>query len=584
LVDNFGFFGKQLIIYSNGKIPSYADDLIQTKLFREVLHRFVLELKEKESSFLKIFSGEINEGELLFLLDQLARFQKKHILENYPNLVPYFKDTYLLHQFIESFYNYWRSYERFFVCYSDEMLRSPLHDRPYSTFNDTVEALNHLVRRLYRGICENITGEHPNVYRQVPAGVNVGLIVVEEELKLPAPYTKLSNVNYIKQVLIEPPLIIDPPMNKRDGEFERIDKNPIDFLGVLDEGEWLCYPAQVGELIIHVFFHNQFIGLGTALSNLFDLATESQLKKKPDAIYVFGTPEEVSKKIDKESTVFFEDKVNDLLVGSVPCGNNFAYFGYLKKMMLTLHNIIMMKRGRMPVHGAMTSIGLRGNGAANIIIVGDTGAGKSESLEAFRKLGEEYIREMKVIFDDMGSLGLVNGKIRAFGTETGAFVRLDDLHPGFAFGNIDRSIIMSPQKKNARVVLPITTMQEVLRGQKIDFFLYANNYEPVDEAHPVLEVFNSPKDAIEVFRRGRSMAKGTTTLTGINETYFVNIFGPVQYKEMHDPLAEKYFQALFDNKVIVGQIRTRLGISGFENTGPEVAAKALLELIKKKKE
>ncbi len=579
--NKFDFFGKQLIIYSDGKVPAYSDDLTYSSLFKEIFHRYIVQLEKKESSLLKIFPGKINEEQLLFLIQQLARYQKKFVIQKYPELEPYFSDSYLLNQFVESLYNYWRAYERFFVCYSDEMLMVRPHEKPYSTFNDTVESLNNLTRKLYRGICENITGEHPRIYRQLPAGAQVGLIVVEEHLNLPAPYTKLEEVNYIKQVLIEPPLIIDPPMNTRTGEFKRIEKNPLDFISLLEEKDWICYPAQVGELIIHVFFNNKFIGLGTALSNLFDLATEEQLKKKPDAIYLFGVPTSVAKNIDNDSTVFYEDKENDVLVASVPDSDEFGYFGYLKKMMLTLHNIIMMKRGRIPVHGAMVKIDLKNNKSANIIIMGDTGAGKSESLESFRKIGEECIREMTIIFDDMGSLTIEDGKIKSYGTEMGAFVRLDDLNPGYAFGNIDRSIIMSPQKKNARVVLPITTMQEVLRGQKVDYFLYANNYEVVDATHPVLEIFNSDKEAIEIFRRGRSMSKGTTNLTGVNETYFVNVFGPVQYKEMHDKLADKYFASLFENKIIVGQIRTMLGVSGKENTGPDLAAKALLEMIMK---
>jgi len=578
---DFSFFGKQIVIYSDGKVPAYSDDLTHTILFKEILHRFVQQLKQKESSLLQIFPREVDEEQLLFLFQQLATYQKKFVIQKHPELEPYFKDTYKLNQFVESLYNFWRSYERFFVCYSDEMLMHRYHERPYTTFNDTVENLNHLVRKLYRETCENITDTHPNIYRQLPAGIQVGFIVVKDPIKLPHPYNKLENVNYIKQVLIEPPLIIDPPTNTRTGEFKKIQKNPIDYIPHLEEQEWICYPAQVGELLIHVFFNNKFIGLGTALSNLFDLATNGQLKNKPDAIYLFGIPKEIAGQIDSCPTVFFEDEKNDLIIASVPDGDEFAYFGYLKKMMLTLHNAIMMKRGRLPVHGAMVKIDLINDKTANIIIMGDTGAGKSESLEAFRKIGNDYIREMTIIFDDMGSLSIENEELKAFGTEMGAFIRLDDLSPGYALGNIDRSIIMSPQKKNARVVLPITTMKEVLKGQKIDYFLYANNYEAVDETHQVLEIFNTPKEAIEVFKRGRSMSKGTTSSTGITETYFVNIFGPTQYKEIHETLAEKYFQALFDNKVIVGQIRTMLGIIGKENLGPETAAKALLEMINK---
>ena len=61
-------------------------------------------------------------------------------------------------------------------------------------------------------------------------------------------------------------------------------------------------------------------------------------------------------------TVFYDDPANDLLVGVIPDGKEFNYFGYLKKMTLTLHNIKMMKSGRMPYHGAMFQLVIRGKG------------------------------------------------------------------------------------------------------------------------------------------------------------------------------------------------------------------------------
>ena len=75
------------------------------------------------------------------------------------------------------------------------------------------------------------------------------------------------------------------------------------------------------------------------------------------------------------------------------------------------------------------------------------------------------------------------------------------------------------------------------------------------------------------------MAKGTTTEKGLVHTYFANLFGPPQYRELHDRLARKYFNKLFAEKMYVGQLRTRLGIEGYEAKGPETAAKALLQAI-----
>jgi hypothetical protein len=180
----------------------------------------------------------------------------------------------------------------------------------------------------------------------------------------------------------------------------------------------------------------------------------------------------------------------------------------------------------------------------------------------------------------MGSLEVdSHGKILGYGTEIGAFIRLDDLQQGYAFGQIDRAIIMSPQKVNARAVLPVTTLDEVLHGYPVNFLLYANNYEEVDENHPIIERFSSPDQALNVFREGAAMAKGTTTAKGLVHSYFANIFGPPQYKALHEELARQTFEAAFQSDVFVGQMRTRLGITGCEAKGPEEAAKELFALI-----
>ncbi|MBI2108516.1 phosphoenolpyruvate carboxykinase, partial [Candidatus Woesearchaeota archaeon] len=373
------------------------------------------------------------------------------------------------------------------------------------------------------------------------------------------------------------------PMNTRSGEFREIDKNPIEGIS-MDNGEWLCYPAKVGNLVINLYFHMKFIGLGTSLANLFELAEDDEIMRKPDAVFMFGVAEKDISRFGRHRTVFYEDSENGMLVAAVPDSDEFGYFGYVKKMMLTLHNILMMKRGRMPVHGAMVKVLMKNGKEANIILFGDSGAGKSESLEAFRMLAKDYLREMTIIFDDMGSLEISpDGAVRAYGTETGAFVRLDDLQPGFAFGNLDRSIIMSPYKINARAVLPITTLKEVLQGYHVDFFLYANNYEEIDHAHPIFEEFANVEDALEVFGKGPRIAKGTTSEKGLVYTYFANIFGPSQYRQLHDPLAAKYFRAMKESGVTVGTLRTRLGIPGYETKGPLEAARALLHIISDRK-
>jgi hypothetical protein len=317
---------------------------------------------------------------------------------------------------------------------------------------------------------------------------------------------------------------------------------------------------------------------------LFELASDEQMAQGPAAIYLYGLAPEDLAKYGALPTVFFDDAPNRMLVAAVPGEDRFGYFGYLKKMVLTLHNIVMMKRGQMPYHGAMMRLALKNGRNANILIIGDTATGKSETLEAMRTLGSSVIRDLRIVADDMGSLKVdAQGRVLGYGTEIGAFIRLDDLQEGYAFGQIDRAIIMSPQKINARVVLPVTTIAEVIQGYPVDYVLYANNYEDVDDGHPILEQITKPERALEIFSEGAAMAKGTTTSQGLQHSYFANIFGPPQYRDVHEKLAEHTFKKLFAKKVWVGQMRTRLGIPGFAAKGPQAVAQALLELLARPK-
>ena len=77
-------------------------------------------------------------------------------------------------------------------------------------------------------------------------------------------------------------------------------------------------------------------------------------------VFLFGTPPDGEGQRKPNENIFFDDLENDMLIATIPCRDEFGYFGYLKKMALTLHNIIMLKRGRLPYHGAMFNIALRG--------------------------------------------------------------------------------------------------------------------------------------------------------------------------------------------------------------------------------
>ena len=287
----FHIVDNKIIIRSRGRMCETSEELISSRLFSEVLKLAVDRLVEKESMLLCVFGKKRPNEENLKLLQQTLEFLCKMPQTLVPKVIDgadvFFKDVHLFNDFVEYLYNFWRNFDRFVIC---ETEGDALDKRPYRTFNATIEKLTHLVRATYRDIQENITGRHPNIYRQISAGAEVATIAFPKKFTgLKEPYNNLNQMFVIRQVLLYPPLVLNPPMNKRTGMFEKIDENPLQNISI-NESEWLCYPAKVGPLIILICFHEKFYELGFALSNLFELATDDDLQQKPDAVYTYGVP------------------------------------------------------------------------------------------------------------------------------------------------------------------------------------------------------------------------------------------------------------------------------------------------------
>ena len=574
---------RKVVIRLKDRVCETSEELLESELFSRILKQVLAELGRRQSRLLDMFPDkrEITPEQFSLLLETI-RYLNKMPIQQVEQLVPgsrqFTKNPDLLAEFVFYVYDFWRSFDRFLIC---DSTGESLNHRPYRTFQTSAEQLMHVIRHTFRDVDANISGIHPNIYRQVTAGAGFSAIIEKRRLAYPAGYESLNKIPLIRNVMMYPPVVINPPMNKRTGSFERIDRNPLELIELNPE-EWLCYPARVGKLLVNIYFHEMFYDLGFTLANLFELADDQTLEqRRPDAAFLFGVPGKALDEFGVFPTVFYDDEANGMLVGAIPGRPEFGYFGYLKKMALTLHNICVMKENRLPFHGALFQITLKGGKRSTILVMGDTGAGKSETLEAFRVLGVNEIQDVIVISDDMGSLDIDDqGRVIGYGTEVGAFVRLDDLSPGYAFGQIDRTIMMNAGQVNARIVVPVTTYRHVVRGYPIDVVLYCNNFDQVDQAQPVLQRFTSVNEALPVFRAGASMSKGTTSSTGLTHCYFANVFGPMQYPALHDKLAERYFQAFANTGIFVGQMRTRLSISGWEQKGPEEAAAALLEMIR----
>lgn len=579
----FSISNDKVMINFTAKYCDSFEAILESDGFRRILEIYLRKTKKRNSLSYRYLNESLNTDSLIDIRRDLTQIIKyltvmsvEEIIEHneiYTKLLTS-KDNFI--SFVEDFYLFWRRLERYTIIHRYKVQQG----LAAVSFTEANANFSTLILKLYRKIEKNVLGYQPKVYRQIPAGGNACIMIHEMEWARPEGYEALEEVPFIDNILLETPFITYPKRNTRDGMFTEIDYNPLKYAQINKE-HWFCYPAKIGGLLTFIYFHRDFMEHGITLCNLFEMARSEETRgRKPDIVYVYGAKDEG----EELKTVFYDDEKNDIMLGYVSHSEKIDYFGYLKKMTLTLYNLIMIKRGFLPIHGSMVNILLKSGDVANVVIMGDSGAGKSESLEAFRSLSEDYISDMTIIFDDMGTFKIEDGVINGYGTEIGAFVRLDDLDQGYAFKEMDRSIFMNPDKVNARLVMPVASYKEISKGHPVDFFFYANNYEGVEDGGNYLNYFKTTEEAIKVFKAGARMAKGTTTEKGLVESYFANPFGPAQKQDQTDILIDRYFDFMFkEGKVKVGQIKTCLGVNGQEKNGPRNAAIELFDEIKKLK-
>lgn len=467
----------------------------------------------------------------------------------------------------ESLYSFYRSFLRVSITHFNQ------NSIITHSFKEADARFNELVIRAYRTIEEKLQGFVNNVYRQVDAGTNATLLVRDHKWQTPTGYESLVDIPFIDKVMLRPPMLMHTKSNKREGIFSAVNTNPITrFNG--KRGDWYCYPAKIGETLTFVYFNVDYMVNGIALSNLFELATAEEVTdQKPDAILLFGIDH-----TEGEVSHYHYDAKNDLWVGEVPYNDKTTYFGYMKKMCLTLHNLHQIYRGKLPIHGSMVRIKFTNGKDKTVVFFGDSGAGKSESLEALQEIADEQIVDMETIFDDMGSFTIsdsVKGGIYAQGTETGAFVRLDDLSSSVAFSNMDRGVFLNPEQKNARVIIPADAYENVIAHHEIDMWVYANNYSDKIGIHR----FENENEAKKVFIAGKRKALGTTDEVGMSSTFFANPFGPVQESDRTKPIIDEVFNRLFKDGIYVGEVYTHLGTDKSKEALHESAQELLDQLM-----
>lgn len=540
------------------KRPSTSTELLTSKTFKEIVDNYIYEQKKKQTDvyeFIKLNFGNNQSEKLTNLCQLLLKTSYIELQKSFE----YLSNKQVLLKIADGLYDQWRKNQRYVL------LEDSLTNDRYELL-EAIDRFSRLVISTYRDVYENILGTSQRIYRELPSGANAGFLITKTTFDLPNELSAFNNSFYIKSMMIKPPFLVHTKSNTRKEVFKE-KNNPIT---KIDSNNYLSIGVKIGGSLGLCYISKKYLDYVIGIGNLFELATPDEAnKEKPEFYMIFGYEDEHIKEC-------YYYKLNDgTYVGVCPDTPEIDYFGYVKKMILTLHNLNRINNNELPIHGAGIKIKKTDGTSIVFAILGDSGAGKSETLEALKSLNYDEIADVVTLFDDMGTMVNINGKLYIKGTETGAFVRLDDLDKSYSIKSIDRAIYFNPESINSRLVIPMSTYLESSTLYPIDAFLLADNYS---EGETLIKYTDKEK-AIADFIEGKRMTMQTTSEKGIVSTFFANPFGPVQEEEKTRKIIESFFEILYKTNVKVLRIRTRLSYERKE--GPEKAAKEIYnELIK----
>ncbi len=561
------------VVVINGTFMNSYSQVLLSPFFQKILREYISYLRMSDRGLLEVLKPF--KSRTKYDYKSITEFLYTLSLEPINEMVMHNQKgcKTCLYQFLEGLYSFWRQKQRFVVKFEKYQKERSAREGVIKGAIETAQEFENTMRNFHRSLQLNVSKREMKVFRQDPGGVQATFLVDKSLVPPPKRIGKrwMYSVPFIWSVVVEPPVIFYTKSNKRKGVFPVIDEEILDKIQ-FDTKKWYALPLRVGRHLIYFYINKEYLVHAVGLANLYELASPSELGE-PDGLIVFGYPFEKCEPSYRNGIIYHDG----FYVGIIPDLEENDYFGYAKKILLTVHNLKVIDEGRLPIHGSLAKITLKNGRSANAMFVGDSGAGKSETLDALGRLDE--IANVEIIIDDMGSLDVKDGKIVAYGTETGAFVRLDDLPPGYAYATIDRSIFMNPNQTNARVIVPYDNYAEIIEPTPIDFFLYANNYTFVEREEDRVKFFKNTEDALKVFSEGARMAKGTTAEKGLSHSYFANPFGAIQRRKEHEVIAKKFVKRMFETGVKVGEIRTMLGVAGYEKQGTTMAARALAKLL-----
>ncbi len=197
-------FGKRQVIINFSEVFCKSEtELLNSACFKDVWTKFIKNIKKAErQDMLKVLKLLPKpEVDYIKLFKLLLAFSVEEIKEMSPFYNLLLDQADIIYDLVENFYDYWRKLERYAVVFT----KANIDGIESTTFIGAQSQFNSLVLKTYRSITEKLYGQKFPIYRQLPAGVNAGLLISKHNwMKPDSPYAFLAKSEAIEQILIRP--------------------------------------------------------------------------------------------------------------------------------------------------------------------------------------------------------------------------------------------------------------------------------------------------------------------------------------------------------------------------------------------
>ncbi len=292
----------------------------------------------------------------------------------------------------------------------------------------------------------------------------------------------------------------DRGIYRRDGDGENAPKPEFfreklsGFVDKMDPKDYVCKMAQVGGHKVLIVMHRSYSHYLADELRLFPQVDmelhEVDKNVKPDAVSFLGLPSKVMGEDYRLGYYFDQNEDGSMLpISWVDRENITDYMGYLKKPILTVTNELVRQKGMFPIHGSAFTITLKNGLRKTIVMGGDSGTGKSETIialmeQAMKSEGiADQIENVELLAGDMLSLFEgADGQLYMLGTEQGDFMRTTDISDYWQERYRDIRALGSKtnidHESNPRITIPgICNPDSFLRPVRVNMFLNINNFQ-----------------------------------------------------------------------------------------------------------